>query len=445
MRIRNPILVLMGVLAMAIMMAWGCGEPTPRPSKSTGAVNAPVVIESAIATPPDAKGPIKTELVKTNTGWELKRGGKPFFIKGVGGDFDMKRLAAIGGNAFRTWGPPSRAQLDEAQRQGLSVCVGIWLGNTPEAIRGALAQVQRTVMELKDHPAVLMWGIGNEMENRNPTNAALWEAVDFLAAEVKKIDPNHPTMTVIAEMGRDNQKIKMFIQYCPNIDIIGINSYAGCASVPKRYKEAGGTKPYAITEFGPPGQWESPKTAWNSAFELNSTAKGEMYRTSWRDAMASQKGLSLGGFAFLWGNKPEATPTWYGMILPDGSNLGPTEAMCEEWTGKSLPNRCPQIKSLKVDGETSIQAGTAFKASVDVVDPDGDSLKYEWILRGDSRDNSYGGNAQAAVEALANAIIKGEGPQAEVKLPGAGAFRLFVYIHDGHGNAAVGNIPLQGK
>ena len=373
------------------------------------------------------------------------RGGKPFFVKGVGGDFSKQRLVDIGGNAYRTWGTPSRAELDEAQRLGLSVCVGIWLGNTPEAIRGAQGQVERVVSEFKDHPAVLMWGIGNEMENAQPNNPAIWQALDGLAVAAKKIDPNHPTMTVLAEMGGGGSKIKMLHQYCPNIDIAGINSYAGCSSVPERYKEAGGTKPYVITEFGPPGQWESPRTAWRASFELNSTEKGEMYRKSWRDAMAGAKGLSLGGFAFLWGNKNEATPTWYGMMLPDGENLGPVEAMQEEWTGKPPANRCPRIKALKVDGETSVAAGTPIKVTVDAADPDGDPLKYEWVLRGDSRDNRYGGGARAEVDALTNAITKAGGPSAEVKLPGAGAFRLFVYIHDGHGNAAVGNVPLLGQ
>ena len=290
-----------------------------------------------------------------------------------------------------------------------------------------------------------MWGIGNEMENAQPNNPAIWQALDVLAVAAKKIDPNHPTMTVLAELGGGGSKIKMLHQYCPNIDIAGLNSYAGCSSVPTRYKEAGGTKPYAITEFGPPGQWESAKTPWRAAFELNSTEKGEKYRQSWREAMVGAKGLSLGGFAFLWGNKNEATPTWYGMMLPDGENLGPVEAMQEEWTGKAPANRCPEIKSLKIEGETSVKADTVIKAKVDVTDPDGDPLKYEWVLRGDSRDNSYGGNARAAVDALTSAITKADGPGAEVKLPGAGAFRLFVYIHDGHGNAAVGNIPLQGQ
>jgi|WetSurMetagenome_2_1015567.scaffolds.fasta_scaffold35932_1 hypothetical protein len=444
---KNRYLLLLAVAAISVALAaigLAC-TPSVHQRPEAPAVAATANPTVADATPPDAQGAINTEVVKKGDGWVLMRGGKPFFIRGVGGDFSKERLVAIGGNAYRTWGTPGRAELDAAQKLGLGVCVGIWLGSSPEAIRGAQGQIEKVVRDFKDHPAVLCWGIGNEMENAQPTNPAIWQALDQLAVAAKKIDPNHPTMTVLAELGVGGSKVKMLHQYCPNIDIAGLNSYAGCVSVPTRYKEAGGTKPYAITEFGPPGQWESAKTPWRAAVELNSTDKGEKYRESWRQAMAGAKGLSVGGFAFLWGNKNEATPTWYGMMLPDGENLGPLQAMQEEWTGKSPANRCPEIKSLKVEGETSVKAGTVIKAKVDVVDPDGDALKFEWILRGDSRDNSYGGNARAEVEALTNAITKADGPSAEVKLPGAGAFRLFVYIHDGKGNAAVGNIPLQAQ
>jgi hypothetical protein len=426
-------------LAMAVLA--GCGDGAARPASSAGAV-------TASATEPTAavKGPIKTELVKTAAGWELKRGGKPFYVKGVGGDFDKQRLVAIGGNAFRTWGvgPDTQEQLDNAQKLGLAVCVGIWLGSSPEAINGALGQVEETVARYKDHPAVLMWGIGNEMENQQPDNPALWQALERLAAAAKKIDPNHPTMTVLAEMGRDNMKIRMVHEHCPSIDIVGINSYAGAVAVPERYKKVGGTKPYVLTEYGPPGQWESGRTPWNASFELSSTEKGERYRKAWTDGIVAAKGMALGGYAFLWGNKNEATVTWYGMMLPDGSNLEPIEALAKEW-GKPLANGCPKIKSLKIEGPASVPPGTVIKASVEAVDPENDKLSYEWVLRGDSRDNRYGGGAKAEIEALAGAIAKGDGPTVEVKLPGAGPYRLFVYIRDGKGNAAVGNIPLEAK
>ena len=61
-------------------------------------------------------------------------------------------------------------------------------------------------------------------------------------------------MTVIAELGKD--KVQKIQKLCPDIDIIGVNSYGGGASLATRYRQAGGKRPFIVTEFGPPGTWE---------------------------------------------------------------------------------------------------------------------------------------------------------------------------------------------
>jgi len=70
----------------------------------------------------------QTKVVKTNSGFELQRDGKPYYIKGVGGEVNMEKIVAIGANSIRTWGV-ERAQevLDEAQRNGLTVMLGLWV------------------------------------------------------------------------------------------------------------------------------------------------------------------------------------------------------------------------------------------------------------------------------------------------------------------------------
>ena len=213
--------------------------------------------------------------------YSLVRNGQPYFIKGVGGDGSRKLLVQSGGNSIRTWGADNLQQvLDEAQQLGLSVTVGFWLGherhgfnyNDAEQVSAQTEQVQKTVEKFKRHPAVLIWALGNEMEGTGE-NAAIWLAINHLAILVKRIDPNHPTMTVVAEIG--GNKVKNVHRFCPDIDILGINSYAGAASVPKRYREAGGTKPYILTEFGPAGTWESAKNSWGLVPEKTSTEKAD--------------------------------------------------------------------------------------------------------------------------------------------------------------------------
>ena len=71
--------------------------------------------------------PIAVELRQTGAGWQLLRGGKPYFIRGAGGDASLQQLAAAGANSLRTWGADDDvgATLDAAHALGLSVSVGI--------------------------------------------------------------------------------------------------------------------------------------------------------------------------------------------------------------------------------------------------------------------------------------------------------------------------------
>ena len=119
--------------------------------------------------------------------------GKPFVIKGAGGGGSKKVLAQLGANSFRTWAAnDAEKQLDEAQKNGLYVTVGHWLHSTSyfsytdEAKNAEQTEgILRRVRELKDHPALLMWAIGNEMEAANPNNRALWTYMNDLAGKIK--------------------------------------------------------------------------------------------------------------------------------------------------------------------------------------------------------------------------------------------------------------------
>src|SRR4051812_14528975 len=85
---------------------------------------------------PAAKGPSVVRVEKTDGGFRLTRDGKPYFIRGAGGSASRPLLREVGGNSFRTWGADNLdAELDEAQRLGLSVTVGIWLGHKEHGFR----------------------------------------------------------------------------------------------------------------------------------------------------------------------------------------------------------------------------------------------------------------------------------------------------------------------
>ena len=124
--------------------------------------------------------------------------GNPFFIRGAGGGGPKSLLAQCGGNSFRTWGigPGTQKELDEAQRLGLKVTLGVWPGHKeqgfryddPASVEKQREDVRRAVLRYRKHPALLMWGLGNEMENNDNSTPELWKSIEDLAKMVHEID-----------------------------------------------------------------------------------------------------------------------------------------------------------------------------------------------------------------------------------------------------------------
>ena len=185
---------------------------------------------------------IPVELRQTDDGWQLLRGGEPYFIKGAGGSGSLEELAAAGANSVRTWSTDGAGEiLDRAHALGLTVTVGIWLGHERHGfdysdesqVREQFERARKAVLRYRDHPALLMWGIGNEMEGfEDGDNPAIWKAVNDVAALVKELDPHHPTMTVTTFV--HGERIDFVHHRSPAIDIHGVNAY-GAASIVTRF------------------------------------------------------------------------------------------------------------------------------------------------------------------------------------------------------------------
>ena len=394
---------------------------------------------------------IPVELRQTEQGWQLLRGGEPYFIRGAGGDASLEQLAAAGANSLRTWGADDiGARLDAAHALGLSVTVGIWLGHerhgfdySDEArVREQLERAREAVLRYRDHPALLLWGIGNEMEGfESGDNPAIWKAVNDVAAMVKKLDPNHPTMTVTAEIG--GGRIESVNRHCPDIDIHGINAYGGALSLAGRYREGGGIKPYVLTEFGPPGSWEVPKSDWGAPYELTSTEKAAFYRRSYEQAVSGAPGLALGSYAFTWGHKMEATATWFGMFLEDDSRLGVIDAMTELWSGKPPADPAPVVEPLVVEGKPRVDPGEVVRVRAAIDDPGGRVERVLWALRRESGDYATGGDYRPMLPDIEGAVLEGNRDSVRLRMPEEpGPYRLFLYAWDAAGNAATANVPL---
>src|SRR5262249_7730556 len=160
---------------------------------------------------------------------------------------------------------------------------------------------------------------------------------------------------------------------------------------------------------------------------------------TYEKAVVGAKGTCLGSYAFLWGNKQEATATWFGMLLPGGKRLAAADTMQELWTGKPPKNRCPELRSLSGDADEGEPAAPIAAKAV-VVGPEGDDLKARWVLQAEAEKFGEGGDREEAPPTFPDAVSAASLQGAKVKMPkGGGLYRLFLYVEDGHGGAAVGN------
>lgn len=382
---------------------------------------------------------------------KLQRDGDDYFVKGAGGKTHLKLLAECGGNSIRTWGVDdgTAALLDEAHKQGLTVTLGVWLNRTgggmdygdEEALARQSRSLERAIKRHRKHPALLMWALGNEMEG-DGDDPLVYEQLERLAQLAHTLDPDHPTMTVIAEMG-GGKKIRDLNRLAPSIDVIGINSYGSAATVGKRYAQAGGTRPYMLTEFGPRGHWEARSKAFDLPVEPTSTEKAKHYESAYKGAVEDQP-LCIGSYVFLWGDKQETTATWYGMLLSDGTRLGCVDAMTELWSGKAPRNLCPTVSEIKgVPSGGKLEPGESFKVTLQAADPDRDRLEVEWVLQQASAGNGSFGQHEEQMPDVPRAIVAPKRLSARIRMPEEpGKYRLFAYVRDGKGGGAVVNVPL---
>ena len=397
----------------------------------------------------------KVEVVQNNGNYQLLKDGEPYYINGAGGTSNLDKLKEYGGNSIRTWGVSSETDqiLADALKHDLTVSFGIWIGqerqgfdySNEDALKGQLEMVRQTVRKYKDHPSILLWGIGNEMD-LDYSNFDVWKHMEDVCRVVKEEDPNHPTMLVTA--GLDVAEIKLINKYTPSLDILGVNTYGNIAYLPEAMQMYDWQKPYIVAEWGPYGWWEVAKTSWGAAIEETSSQKAKTYQAS-LDAILSSKKQCLGSYVFLWGQKQETTSTWFGMFTEDGLETEVVDIMIKGWSGKDPQNKVPTIQNFKIDGKTGYdnikyKTGQEISASVDVEDADGDKVVYNWQLIPESTDKRTGGDKERAPKPVSGIFKKSDLSNNEVvfKVGKPGQYRLFLFAEDGNGNTATGNIPF---
>jgi len=182
--------------------------------------------------------------------------------------------------------------LDEAQKNGLMVTMGIEVArerhgfdyNDELAVKAQLENIKKEVLALKDHPALLIWAIGNELNLRS-TNPKVWNAVNDISKMIHEVDANHLTTTTLA--GISQQNINLIKERCSDLDLLSIQKYGKLEELPNQIRKFGWEGAYIVTEWGATGHWEVPKTEWGAPIEENSTLKAANYLKRYKGHMRS--------------------------------------------------------------------------------------------------------------------------------------------------------------
>lgn len=148
-------------------------------------------------------------------------------------DFALMKMAGI--NTIRVLNlnasvSSTRAMLDTAEQYNIKVIMGyegpLKADLADRRVRNQIRmQVATMVRNYKDHPAILMWMIGNEVNYWYPKegNVGDWYTLlEEITRQLKQIDPNHPVMTANNALSQ----MDLFTTLSPSVDIYGTNAYS---------------------------------------------------------------------------------------------------------------------------------------------------------------------------------------------------------------------------
>jgi len=417
-------------------------------------------------------GPISVALEKTNGQWQILRNGKQLFINGAAANNFYGKVSDFKGNAIRTYSVTSNTKgiLDSALNNNLVVCQGLWIQqaaysfdyNDSSQVISQRKSILDQVKLYKDHPALLMWSIGNEAESKLSQTSSeyieLWKEIGQIAKMIKQIDPNHLISTTLASSLVAH--VTNLQNYAPDIDILCVNSYyPQVEGIVTNLQTAGWEKPFLISEFGPRGTWNmnpepTRQLPWGSPVALveeTSTEKAAIYKKIVSESVLAKKADGcLGSFAFLWGYQTHGEVlNWYGLFHKNGYSYGAVDELQNLWSGTYPANRAPVITSRQTDvlmngknAEAAIQviAGSDNTATVIATDPDGDSLRYEWyIFKEGTADTD--GSMPPCIQGL---WLDNTKKDLTFKAPTSqGGYRLYIFVYDDvNKKVASGVIPF---
>lgn len=357
-------------------------------------------------------------------GRELLVNGEPFVVNGVaynpisiGENFtgalrdrpdrylvDFPLMADAGINTVRIYNTfLNTPMLDAASANGLFVIPTFGVDPTMFACPTGRQFIQDRfvdrVSELKDHPAILMWLVGNEV-NINVATASLCDAtvgwfpnLDAMAEAAHLAeDPTYPVGNSYHPVITGNAEVTdICVPGCSDdtamqhLDIWGTQVYRGCNQLDNVFADYGAkgdcSKPLIVTEFGA-DSWDSLSGASGAENQPMQDACMDIMLGAADAALAirdSVNGVSAGQVIFSWADEwwkaecdPETSWTAHDTCTTFTEVGYPDPAMNEEWWGiVAVSDADPLARNLRAVTTTvgdSYKPGTACNVNVDNYD-----------------------------------------------------------------------------
>ena len=416
------------VLADAVMFELSSANPELQAEDKLELIN-PYVPESV------------TNILKTHDQKiRLSVNGEPFFVKGVNGIDELELIAEAGGNSVRTYSTDALQGgllLDRAEELGIKVVIGLWMNhesgsftyaNNPDRVEEQYQKIILEVEKYKNHPALLGWAVGNEVDISTSTNMkAIYDAMNDIARYIHQSDPYHPTMAVLA--GSSPLKIGSVRRYATHIDMIGINTYSAIGNVANNI--LGWKGPYLITEYALNQPSETKlKTSWGAVVEPKSIDKADLYYERYQQYIYGKRDEGVvGSYVFKDTGSFRVTHTWYGIIL-DGKRTPAFEGVQAGFKEIERTNTL-QIDEVTINGQSQLEnvvleAGTAEIEVTTLYETD--NVTYTYEVRKEAPISS---NTKPSPLPVFVFVDKTSPNMKTLNVPDLpGDYRLFVYVEN---------------
>ncbi len=403
----------------------------------------------------------QTTIQKTENNWQLLVDGKPFDVKGVTFGYDkdienydtyFKELNFLGINAIRTWatGANMPQLLEAAQKHNIKVMVGIWMRHgrpgmedddsfnylkDEKGMEDMYNNAIHVVQQYKDHPAVLTWGIANEVYLNMATDEekeVYSKLLERICSKIKSIDPNHPITSVEAwTFGMD-----WWQKYVPSIDIYGLNCYgAGADILASELEKRNIDKPYIITEFGVTGEWDITTEKHGVKQEPTDQQKYDAIAKGYPDWIAN-KPSNLGVFVFHYGDGNHYGSPWL-HTHHSGAYRPQYWAIREAYTGEKPINNVPVIKNFELpDGDYKSDSWVPVTLKVSDIENEMLDINFHYNHRKGSRIRRnqinpliHRGNLESGFE---------------IQLPKEhGAIKVYINAKDSYNNVGIASTAIK--